>query len=108
MGPGHDPNAKPETALDAQLAAALAGDRHPPHVGAEPPQDASVPVPFVQTADAPDPVLPPVPEAEVPVVPLSSSAPSIMADPVDAILEQEFGIYVQAASAPPPVPAFEE
>jgi hypothetical protein len=27
---------------------------------------------------------------------------------LDAVLEQEFGIYVQAASAPPPVRAFDE
>lgn len=30
------------------------------------------------------------------------------AENTEAILEQEFGVYVQAASAPPPVRAFEE
>ena len=31
-----------------------------------------------------------------------------LTDRTEAILEQEFGVYVQAASAPPPVRAFEE
>lgn len=29
------------------------------------------------------------------------------ADPIDAILQEEFGVYLQAANAPPPVPAFD-
>lgn len=35
-------------------------------------------------------------------------ATEISAEEIDAILEAELGVYVHAASAPPPVPAFEE
>jgi hypothetical protein len=74
MGPGNDPNAEPDSVLDAQLAAALAGVHR---------------------------------EAPIPPVPDRAAAP-VGPDPIDAVLEQEFGVYVQAASAPPPVPAFDE
>ncbi|MGO8876949.1 MAG: hypothetical protein ACLQNG_14445, partial [Acidimicrobiales bacterium] len=65
MGPGNDPNAEPDSALDAQLAAALAGVQR---------------------------------EAATPPAPSRRAAP-VPTDPIDAILEQEFGVYVQAASA---------
>ncbi|MGD0595856.1 MAG: hypothetical protein ABSB54_19500 [Acidimicrobiales bacterium] len=51
--------------------------------------------------------------ASPPPIPGSArgAADSATADPsglIDTILEEEFGVYVQAASAPPPVPAFGE
>jgi len=39
---------------------------------------------------------------------VAASATIDPTDLVDAILEEEFGVYVQAAMAPPPVPAFDE
>jgi hypothetical protein len=45
-----------------------------------------------------------------PSFPDPSTSPDVPAlpDPVDGVLEEEFGIYIQAQATPPPVPAFDE
>jgi hypothetical protein len=54
-------------------------------------------------ADVPVPAVAWPPASSAPQVEEEEGAP----DPLDAILEAEFGVYVEMASAPPPVPAFD-
>jgi hypothetical protein len=62
------------------------------------------------------PKSPTIPKAWIPQ-PVVSRAPEVVyvgtqvsppADPFDAILAKEFGVYVQAGAMPPPVPVFED
>jgi hypothetical protein len=85
-----EPAAASEEASSADLAELIGSALADPPAGHT---NADVPVPAV--------VWPPASSA--PQVEEEEGAP----DPLDAILEAEFGVYVEMASAPPPVPAFD-
>ncbi|MGA8681517.1 MAG: hypothetical protein ACLPTB_06395 [Acidimicrobiales bacterium] len=94
--------------LEALMAEVIGVEETPPPADDTPGKRAS------ETADATP--APDRPSLGVVVPPQGSeptgrTAGSITPDPsvlIDTILQEEFGVYVQAASAPPPVPAFGE
>ncbi len=89
MTQGNEPTGQSDADLDAELASALSGLRR----GDDPPVQREPPLPDSGSS---------------PAGPTARPASGPPTDPADVILEAEFGVYVQAASAPPPVPAFDE